>query len=145
MAQSLGAATRGRKKEPLRLDAARLAATVSAGKGTTEMTVDVTRETGEADTLTITVPKGTVAIPHELTAAKTVANVREITRLALIDAGLSETVKVHREPFRFAPIHGEVGYVPTASEKRKGYKESTTESPVSDAWYLMPKENDENN
>lgn len=143
MATPLGTSKQGRKKEALRIDAALLAGQVTVMNGSKEFTVEVARETGEVDTLTVSLPKGSVPIPHGLTATKTVVNVREIVRLALIDAGLSDTVRLRREPFRFAPINGEAGYVPTASEKRKGYKESTTESPVGDAWFLTTKESKE--
>jgi len=143
MARSLGQAKRGRNKETLRLSVAEMAAKVTAGNGTVIPSVEVHRDGGPVEVLTYdaAIPKGSVLIPFEMTATKNAANVRELVRLALIDAGLTDSVGLHREHFAFDPINGEAGYVPTTGEKRKGYKEpkNAPESPEGDAWALIPR------
>ena len=143
MATSLGTATRGRKKEALRLTVATLAGTVTNPGGEfTPTGIAVQGENRPEEMLDYAnpIPKGSVILEHSLTAEKTAANVRELVRLALIDAGLSDTVSLHREHFRFDPIAGEAGYKPTAAEKRKGIAEvSTPDAPEGDSWALVPK------
>jgi len=142
MARSLGQAKRGRNKEALRLTVASLAATVTNPGGTFTPTVTVQGPERDAESLTYDkpIPKGSVILDHALTATKTATNVRELVRLAMIDAvesgAIAEgSVVLHREHFAFDPIKGEAGYT------ARGYKAPANppEAPEGDSWALCPK------
>lgn len=89
MAEVIGQRKRGRKKEALRLELEKLAATVTAAAGEKSVTVELVPGEGrkKGESVTFSIPKGAVLAPFSLTKEKKDENVREQMRLAAKDAG----------------------------------------------------------
>lgn len=96
MAKLKAVRNRGRKKGSLRIAATELASKVAAAPGPkADMTVEVAPKNGRKnpETIVVSLPKGTVAIPVALTSDKTEENAREQLRLAASDAGTSVSIR----------------------------------------------------
>lgn len=103
MAEVIQSASRGRKKEQLRLTAAELAPKVKAGSGETSVTVELLPPSGKfkGESVTFSIPKGAVVVPFELTNPKADGNAREqIASGVAKDAGLKDKVSIRRQAIR---------------------------------------------
>jgi hypothetical protein len=97
MAQLTGKRKRGRKPQRLRIVAAELASAVKAESGEVEVEVEVVPGEGrrKGETVTLTIPKGAVIVPLDLTGDKSPENVRQQLRNGASDVGAKVAIESH--------------------------------------------------